>query len=76
MTEATFPDVYADGINVAGGPYGIALTFQLSDPARPGEADAMTPVARIRLSMELAAALAQVLQQAGSRPEPQAAGAR
>jgi hypothetical protein len=76
VNEDGFADVFADGVSVAGGPYGISLTFQLSDPARAGDPDGMTTVARVRLSAELARALAGVLEQAGIQPKAEPAAKR
>jgi len=61
----TFPDVFADVINVAVNPFGLALTFQLSDPSHQGDPIAARIVTRVRLSPELARALGDALVQAG-----------
>ena len=68
--EASFPDVFADGVTIFGGPYGISLTFLLSDPARQEELDAMTIIARIRFSPDLARTLGEALVKLGQAPEP------
>jgi hypothetical protein len=67
MDNTTFPDFYADTINIAGGQFGIALTFMLSDPAMQGDPAAARIVARARVSQELAKALAEALAQAAGR---------
>jgi hypothetical protein len=67
MDNTAFPDFYADTINLAGGPFGLALTFMLSDPAMQGDPATARIVARIRLSPELARVLADALGQAGAR---------
>lgn len=63
MENESFPDFYADSINVASGPYGYALTFLLTEP-NPGEGEAVRVVGRLRLSPELAKALAEALTKA------------
>ncbi len=72
---ADYPDFYADGISVSIGPFGVTVTFQLSQPSlEPGpHVDAGQIVARARMSPALARALAQGLsdaaaQQAGVQP--------
>jgi hypothetical protein len=69
MENGQFPDIYADSINVAGGPFGLALTFLLSDPGAQGDLAAARTVVRVRLSPELARVLAETLAQAVRRPE-------
>lgn len=71
MSERKFPDIYADGIQVGAGPYGITLTLYRSDPdaAQPGSPGAI--VGRVRLSSELATALLKILPGAlENRPKP------
>ncbi|MBA3877709.1 MAG: hypothetical protein C0498_12435 [Anaerolinea sp.] len=58
----SLPDFFADGIQVATGNFGVTLTLLLSDPERSGELG--DPVARIRLSPELAQALLKILSDA------------
>lgn len=69
MEDGQFPDIYADSINVAGGPFGVALTFSLSDPGAQGDVAAARTVVRVRLSPELARALAETLAQAVRRQD-------
>lgn len=61
--ESTAPDIFADSITLAAGPFGFALSLHLSDPShpikagdRPTEADLGRLVGRIRIAPELAAA--------------------
>jgi len=68
------PDVFADSVNIGGGPFGVTLTFMLTDPGRPAEGDAREIVARVRLAPELARALAEALRQ--TVPAPAAAAER
>lgn len=68
------PDVFADSVNIGGGPFGVALTFMLTDPAQPADADARAIVARVRMTPDLARALAEALRQAV--PTPAAASER
>lgn len=70
MDNGQFPDAYADSVNVAGGPFGMALTFLLSDPGAQGDPAGARTVVRVRLSPELARALAETLAQAVRRQEP------
>lgn len=73
---ADYPDLYTDGFAISVSPFGVTLTFQLSQPSlEPGpHVDAGEIVARVRLSPALAQALAQGLndaisQQANVQPE-------
>jgi hypothetical protein len=70
MDDGQFPDIYADSINVAGGSFGLALTFLLTDPGAQGDPAAVRTVVRVRLSPELARALAETLAQAVRKREP------
>ena len=56
---ADFPDFYADGIGVSVGPFGVTVTFQLSQPIlEPGpHAEASIVVGRVRMSPALSKAL-------------------
>jgi hypothetical protein len=58
---ADYPDLYTDGFAVSISPFGVTLTFQLSQPSlEPGpHVDAGEIVARVRMSPALARALAQ-----------------
>lgn len=61
-----YPDLYTDGFAVSISPFGVTLTFQLSQPSlEPGpHVDAGEIVARVRMSPALARALAQGLSDA------------
>ena len=62
MPQRDFPEIFADGVQVGAGPYGVSLTFYLSDPEiaqSPGPI-----VGRVRLSKDLAAALRETIQMA------------
>lgn len=70
-----FPDLYTDGFTISVSPFGVTLTFQLSQPSlEPGpHVDAGVIVARVRMSPALANALSQglgdaVAQQASVQP--------
>jgi hypothetical protein len=60
VTDEEFPDIFADGVTVSSGTYGMAFTFLLSDPFAPPAAGSLPGriVARVRVSAELAEALA------------------
>jgi hypothetical protein len=66
---ADYPDFYADGISVSVGPFGVTVTFQLSQPSlEPGpHVDEGHIVARARMSPALAQALAQGLHEAATQ---------
>jgi hypothetical protein len=66
---ADYPDFYADGIAVSVGPFGVTVTFQLSQPSlEPGpHVDTGQIVARARMSPALARALAQGLSDAAAQ---------
>jgi hypothetical protein len=54
VSDPEFPDIFADGVTVSTGPYGVALTFYLSDPlGGPGGSPGRT-VGRVRVSLRLA----------------------
>lgn len=60
-----FLDIYADGVQVASGPYGMALTFYLSDPEIPTvEGPPGAIVGRVRLGPKLAEDMAEILKTA------------
>lgn len=62
--EERLPDIYADSINVTAGNYGFTLTLIVGDP-HPNEAQPrQRVVGRVRVSPELAGALARTLIQA------------
>ena len=60
MSEREFPEIYADGVQAGVGPYGVSLTYFLSDPEQPGSPGAI--VGRVRLSRDLARAMLQTIQ--------------
>lgn len=62
--EPDIPDLFADGISVAAGPYGLTLSFHLSEPGRTPNGEVGTLVGRVRLSPALAFELAAILAQA------------
>lgn len=67
-----YPDVYTDGFGIAGGPFGLTVTFTLSQPsgsAGPHE-DPVLPVVRIRMSRDLARTMVDMLTQALAAPLP------
>lgn len=60
------PDLYADGFSITAGPFGVTITLHLSDPTGepgPHEEPNLT-IGRVRVSRDLARALADQLQQA------------
>jgi hypothetical protein len=61
MADREFPEIYADGVQVGAGPYGVSLTLYLSNPAgapqSPGDI-----VGRVRFSRELAGALKETIE--------------
>ena len=58
-----YPDFFADGFSLTVGPFGVVITFQLSQPTlEPGpHVDAGIVIARARMTPALAKALAQGL---------------
>jgi hypothetical protein len=73
---ADYPDLYTDGFAISVSPFGVTLTFQLSQPSlEPGpHVDAGEIVARVRMGPALAQALSQglndaIAQQANVQPE-------
>src|SRR5438552_12339291 len=54
-----FQDVYSDSVSVSIGPFGVALTFGLTDPHDAAHRDT---VSRIRVSPQLAYVLTQLLR--------------
>jgi hypothetical protein len=63
--EQDVPDIYADSINVAAGPFGFTLTLLMSDPTTQDDAPGVPRVVgRLRMSPELAGALARTLTEA------------
>ena len=73
MSDTDFPDIFADGVNVSTGPYGVAFTFYLSDPLHqpsPGSPPgAGRVVARVRVDSRLAEAMADLTKVGLSRVE-------
>lgn len=63
MSDVAFLDIYADGVQVASGPYGLALTFYLSDPEVPTvEGPPGAIVGRVRLGPKLAEDMADIIK--------------
>ena len=62
-TVADIPDFFADGFSITIGPYGVTVTFQLTQPTlEPGpHVDPGAIVARARMTPALAIALSQAL---------------
>lgn len=54
-----FQDVYSDSVSVSIGPFGVALTFGLTDPRDATHRDT---VSRIRVSPQMAYVLTQLLR--------------
>jgi hypothetical protein len=65
VADPDFPDIFADGLSVSTGPFGMSLTFYLSDPLKPPAAGSLpgTIAARIRVAPALAEALADNIKQ-------------
>ena len=62
MADHNFPEIFADGVQVGAGAYGVSLTFFLSDPEESGSPG---PIAgRVRLSKDLALALRSTIEMA------------
>jgi hypothetical protein len=63
---ADHPDFYTDGVAVSVGPFGVTVTFLVSQPSVEAgpHIDANEVVARVRLGHALAKALAQNLNEA------------
>jgi len=61
-----YPDFFADGFSLTVGPFGVVITFQLSQPTlEPGpHVDEGIVIARARMTPALAKALAQGLNDA------------
>jgi hypothetical protein len=60
MPDREFTEIYADGVQVGAGAYGVTLTFYLSDPETPGSPGPI--VGRVRLSRDLAKALRETIE--------------
>ncbi len=60
---ADIPDFFADGFSITVGPFGVTVTFQLTQPTlEPGpHVDPGEIVARARMTPALATALSQAL---------------
>ena len=65
--DPAFQDVFADIVDVSGGPYGLTMTFRATDPAKPGDPAAASTVARVRLTPALAKTLGLMLGQAAEQ---------
>ena len=63
---ADYPDFFTDGFSITVGPFGVVITYQLSQPTlEPGpHVDPGIVVARARMTPALAKALAQGLNEA------------
>ncbi len=61
-----YPDFFADGFSLTVGPFGVVVTFQLTQPTlEPGpHVDPGVVIARARMTPALAKALAQGLHDA------------
>ena len=61
-----YPDFFADGFSLTVGPFGVVITFQLTQPTlEPGpHVDPGVVIARARMTPALAKALAQGLNDA------------
>lgn len=70
MADPDFPDIYADSAAVSLGAYGVAITLFLSDPL--ADQPFQRTVGRIRMSVDLAEAMNDLLgkQLAKARPRP------
>ena len=66
---ADFPDFFADGIAVTVGPFGVTVTFQLSQPSLESgiHIDESVIAGRVRMSPALAKALGQGLTEAAAQ---------
>jgi hypothetical protein len=76
MDTNNVPDIFADGANLAGGPYGYTLTLHRSIPGLPADDHESTIVARVRMSPLLTKALAQMLTSATTQAELEPAPAK
>lgn len=68
MAEPDFPDIYSDSVAVSVGNFGVAITLYLSDPVAD-EAFRET-VGRVRMSVDLARAMNDLLAQALAKIPP------
>jgi hypothetical protein len=77
---ADYPDVYADGMAVTVGPFGITVTLQLSQPAvEPGPHNSPSEtVCRLRMSPAFARVIGQAMLDASVQapPAPTIAGSQ
>jgi hypothetical protein len=75
LADRDFPDIYADGVSVAAGAYGVTLSFLLSDPFELDPGPGVVPgriIGRVRISPELAKALVQSIESSLARaPQPE-----
>jgi hypothetical protein len=62
VPEQDFPDRFADAVTVSSSPYGVTLTFYLSDPLSPQGSPGRI-VSRVRVGPLLAEALADNIKQ-------------
>ncbi len=72
---ADYADVYADGFSITAGPFGVTLTLTRSQPTgEPGPHEDPTEiVGRVRLSTNLARAIADAFQQMAAAAATQGA---
>jgi hypothetical protein len=63
---ADYPDIYADGVGIGIGAFGVTVTFQLSQPTMEvgPHVDPSDIVCRVRMTPALAKVLAQGLNDA------------
>lgn len=66
------PDFYTDGVAVSVGPFGITITFQLSQPSTEvgPHVDPNEIVGRVRMSVALARVIGQALLDAAAQQPP------
>ena len=60
VPASDIPDLYADGVQVGVGNYGVVFTLLLSNPDEPDKVG--RPVGRFRISRDLARTLTTILQ--------------
>jgi hypothetical protein len=59
QASGPFPDVYGDSVQVSVGPFGLSITFAITDPQDAARRDI---VARVRMSPQMAFVMAQLLR--------------
>jgi len=70
METPAFPDIYADALSVASGPFGVTVTLYLTEPPRSGAPQRAKVMGRVRLSPELAEALRAALASRDENAQP------